>query len=334
MNRRTLAAGLAAGALLPVLARGRALAQARRQLAAGRLSPTAADWPTLVAEELGYFGRYGLDVGFVAVGSVAAVAQQIVAGSLDVGEVSSTQLVEAAQGGAKMRYFCQRTSTPPYSFVAQSQYKKYADLKGKLLIIGGPTDITYIFAEKMLATGGLKMSDVDFTYAGGTAERYAALKSGSVAAAILFPPFDFRAVSEGDNRLGRLSDAMPPFPFDGWAVTDAFMQGHRDLLVDFTKSYLRGVRFVNDPANRSRAIEILVKRTNAGADDASKTYDTLIGNGTIFVPSGVIAPRVFATVIDALAQLKVLNPPLPPPGNFFDNAIVQRANAELAREPK
>lgn len=334
MKRRRVLGALMLGTFSPTFGVRSATAQAARPISVGLLSPTASEWPTLVSDELGFFRRYNLDPGFISTGSVAGMAQQIVAGSLDVGEISSTQIVVAVQGGARLRHFCQRASTPPYSFVAQKQYRSYADLRGKLLIIGGPTDITYIFTEKMLAKGGLKMSDVDFTYAGGTAERYAALKSGSVAGAILFPPFDFRAVAEGYNRLGTLSEAMPPFPFDGWAVTDGFAQSHADLLVDFTKGYLRGVRWVNDPANRSRAIEILLKRTNVSADDAAKTYDVLLVKNRVFAPTGIIAPRVFAQVIDALAELKLVSPPLPPPTNFYDNRFVERANAQLAREPK
>lgn len=334
MNRRQITTGIAAAATLAALARGRTQAQAARPIAVGLTSPTAAEWPTFAADELGYFRRYNLNPTFITVGSVAATAQQIVAGSLDVGEISSTQIVEAVQGGAKLRYFCERMSTPPYSFIAQKQYKKYADLKGKMLIIGGPTDITYIFTEKMLATGGLKMSDVDFTYAGGTADRYAALKSGSVAAAILFPPFDFRAADEGYSILGTLGQAMPPFPFVGWAATDGYAQGHGSMIVDFTKAYLRGTHWVNDPANRAAAIELLIKRTNSNPDDAAKSYDVLITKSKVFPPTGVTAPRTFATVIDALERLKVLNPPLPPPTNFFNNEFVERANAQLAREPR
>src|SRR5579871_4933365 len=136
-NRRRLIAGLAAASAAPVILPGRAGAQGVRSITVGLTSPTAAEWPTYAADEFGYFKRFNLNPGFVMVGSVAATAQQIVAGSLDIGEISSTQIVEAVQGGAKMRYFCERMSTPPYSFVAQKQYKKYADLKGKTLIIGG-----------------------------------------------------------------------------------------------------------------------------------------------------------------------------------------------------
>ena len=66
---------------------------------------------------------------------------------------------------------------------------------------------------------------------------------------------------------------MPPFPFVGWAATDAFAQSHVQTIVDFTKAYLLGVRWVTNPANRQAAIDLLVKNTNSGPADAAKTYD-------------------------------------------------------------
>jgi ABC-type nitrate/sulfonate/bicarbonate transport system substrate-binding protein len=308
-------------------------AQATREVTVGLVSPTSGEWPTYVADEMGFFKRYRIDPKFIVVGSAAAAAQQAIAGSIDVAEVSSTQIVEAVQNGATLRYIVERMSTPPYTMLAQKQYKRYADLKGKTVIIGGPADITVLFTEKMLASGGLKMSDVDFTYAGGTTERYAALKSGSVAAAILFPPFDYRAADEGYSVLGGLQAVFPKFPFIGWAVTDKYAQTHADLLVDFTKGYLRGVRWLNDPANRAKAIEILLRRTASTPSDAERSYDIMVGSKIkAFPPDGVTAPKTFASVLDELARIKIVTPPLKAPTDFYDNRFVEQANAQLRRE--
>ena len=322
----TLLAPLAAGA--PRIVR----AQGLREVSLGLISPTAAMWPTFIAQEFDFYKHYGLDPKFIFVGSVANCAQQLVAGGLDLGEISSTQIVEATQGGGALRYVLEETDNPPYTFLAQKEYKKYSDLKGKLVIIGGVSDITVIFTRKMFASGGLKFEDVDFTYAGGTADRYAALKSGSVAAAILAPPFSFRAAGEGYNVLGTLHDVMPAFPFVGWAATDKFAGAHGDVIVSFIKAQLRATRWLNDPANKAKAIEILVRRSNAAPDDAAKSYNELMVVDKSFPSVGQTSPKAFATVLDALAQLKVLSPPLPPPTKFFNNQFVDRASAELARE--
>ena len=331
-DRRRFLVASGAAALVAAQART-AFAQTLHDINIGLISPTAAMWPTFIAQEFDLYKHYGLNPGFIFVGSVAACSQQLVAGALDVGEVSSTSVVQAAKNGAALKYVLQEVTNPPYSFLAQKQYKRYADLKGKLIMIGGPTDITVLFTQKMLASDGVKMSDVDFTYSGGTADRYAALRSGSIAAAILAPPFNFRAANEGYTLLGRLKDVLPPFPFTGWGATDAYMAAHGDVLVAFNKVQLRATKWLVDPANRTKAIDVLVKRGNAAPDDAAKSYDEYIGTKA-FSTNGETGPQTFAPVVTALTDLKSVTPPLPPLSSYYENRFAAQANAQLAREPK
>lgn len=307
-------------------------AQANRTIATADLAVSAATWPTLACAELGFYKHYNVDIQSSLVNSVASAAQQLIAGACDMTGLSTTQYIETATAGASLKFFCSQVTTPPYSLIAQKQYKKYADLRGTTIIIGGVNDITHIFIDKMMASGGVKPDQFDLVFAGATPDRYSALRSGSVAAALLFPPFDFRAVDEGYNNVGSLPDVMPPFPFTGWTVRTDFLAKNVALMVDFTKAYLRGVRWVNDPANRDKAIDMLLSRTNVSRSDAQRSYDELIGKYRIFPADGLTTDRSMSIVIDALAQLQILKPPLPRPGLFYDNSIARRADVELARE--
>src|SRR5215470_16545448 len=58
--------------------------------------------------------------------------------------------------------------------------KSLAELKGKVISIGGAKDITRTYAERMLAPSGLKSGDYDYVYAGATTARAQALLSGAV----------------------------------------------------------------------------------------------------------------------------------------------------------
>jgi ABC-type nitrate/sulfonate/bicarbonate transport system substrate-binding protein len=331
MNRTTMLTGAAAAMGALSAPRG-ARAQTNRTIGIATLAASAANWPSLVCEELGFYKRYNLDIQSSLVNSIASAAQQIVAGACDMTGLSTTQYIETVTAGASLKFFCNQVTTPPYSLIAQKQYKKYADLRGTTIIIGGVNDITHIFIDKMMASGGVKPDQFDLIYAGATPDRYSALRSGSVAAALLFPPFDFRAVDEGYNNVGSLPDVMPPFPFTGWTVRTDFLAKNPGLVLDFTKAYLRGTRWVNDPANRERAIGLLLSRTNVSRSDAQRSYDLLVGKYRIFPSDGVTTDRSISVVIDALVSLKVLKPPVPAPGSFYDNSIVRRAVVELARE--
>jgi NitT/TauT family transport system substrate-binding protein len=307
---------------------------AAQTVTVGQNGPSSATWPMMVTQELGFFKRYGINVDVVVLQSTAAAAQQAIVGAIDLGLISSPQLIEAVQGGAKLKVYCNQMGTPAYSLVGLKTIKKYADLKGKTIVVGGVNDATRIFAEKMLASGGLKPQDYDEIYAGATTDRYAALKSGSVAAAILFPPWDFRAADEGYNILGSLPSVMPTFPYTGYIGRDDLAAKRPDALLGFAKGYLRGVRWLNDPANRARAVDILADRTRSTQSDAVKTYDAVIAKGRIFPSDGKMTVKMLSIVVETLGAIGVLKPPFPPLAGLFDNRFVDSASAQLAREPR
>lgn len=316
-----------------VLSAGGAGAQSTQPqpLDVGLTAKTATDWPLYVSDALGFFKRYGVAPNFIVVGSAAANAQQLAAGSLPIGETSSTQVVEAIQGGAPITYALNQVVTPPYTMVAKKDIRSLAQLRGKTIIIGGVNDITHVFLDAMLKPTGLKPDDYTLTYAGGTNERYAALKSGSVDAAMLFPPLDFLALSEGYSDLGNVQKVLPSFPFDGFAVNKAWAQSHSALLVQFMKGYLTGLRWLYNPANKARAVQILADATNTSPVNGAKAYDEFFVQLQAFSHDGMTRNADFEKVLDALAQLKVLDRPLPPAAKFYDNRYVSQADAQLGR---
>lgn len=293
----------------------------------GLTSKTATDWPLYVAGKLGYFAKNGVDVKYTIVGSAAGNAQQLAAGSLDIGETSSTQVVEAIQGGAPVKYVVNQVITPPYSLLAQKSITSIADLKGKTIIVGGVNDITRVFLDAMLKPAGLLPGQYTLTYAGATSARYAALKSGSVAAALLFPPFDFLAKSQGFTDLGNVQKYLPSFPFDGFAANTSWAKTHSQVLVNFIKAYLEGVKWLYDPSNETQAVSILKAETNTTTSNAQQTYEELFPTLQAFSKTGTISSASMDKVLNALATLKQLSQPLPPASKFYDNSYAQQASS-------
>jgi len=328
MNRATWIGGVAAATLAGT---GTAGAQTTVDLTVGQNAPSSAGWPMLAAQELGFFKRYGVNVVTVTLSSTAAAAQQAIVGAVDLGVVSSSQLIEAVAGGAPLKLYCNQLATAPYALVAQKSIKKYADLKGKTIVVGGVNDATRIFAELMIASGGLKPTDYDEVYAGATSDRYAALKSGSVAAAIILPPIEFKALDEGYTLLGTLPSALPVFPYTGFVGRDDLATKRPDALLAFAKGYLRGVRWLNDPANETQAIGILSASTNASIEEGRRTYAEVVTKSKCFNNDGRLDPKSLQVVLDTLTHLNVLKPPYPALESLVDNHFVAAADAQLGR---
>jgi NitT/TauT family transport system substrate-binding protein len=324
MDRRTFllgvpALGVAAGTT-------RAAAQSGvRTLTLGLTSRSATDWGLYAADKIGFFTANGLQVDQIVIGSSAGCAQQLTAGSIDIGSVSSTQVIEAVIGGAPIVEVINEVITAPYFILARKGVTSIGQLKGKTIIIGGPNDITRVFADKVLAANGFKPEEITYTYAGATSERYAALLSGGVDGAILLPPFAFRAADQGYAVVAEIQKYFPNFPFGGLAARIAWAKSHRDMVVAFDKSYLQGVRWLFDPANRARAIQLLIDETNTTPDDASKTYDLYVARLRLYSRDGRFTDADFTQVLDALLKTKDITPPAPPPSRFYDNSYVDAA---------
>ena len=307
-----------------------AIAQsARHSVTVGLTSKTASDWSVYIADKMGYFAQNGLEVDQIVTGSSAANAQQLTAGSVDIGEISTTQVIEAILGGAPIIGFINRSVNAPYLILGKKGLSSIAQLRGKTIIVGGPNDVTLVFMNTVLAAYKMTQDDVTYTFAGGTSERFAALLSGTVDAAILLPPFSFRAESAGYPVLDRVQKYFPVFPFDTFSVRDDFAKKNPDVVTAYAKSILQAVAWLYNPANKSKAIAILADETNTSADDAAKTYDFFVTEVKYYNRSGIMTNSDLAPVISALLKTDQIKPPAPDPARFYDNSFVLKATAAL-----
>lgn len=302
MKRSRFVASALAGTVLAPLAGTAVRAQASlRTVPIALVSKTSISWPLYIADAAGYFAAAGLKIDVSIVGSAARTAQQLVAGAAEIVECSTSQAIEAVLGGAPMTIAMIKTTSSPYAIMGKKSVGSMAGLKGKMFIIGGPNDITRIYADAALARAGVKPDDLTYTYAGSSSDRFAALMSGTVDAAILVPPFNFMAETNGFVTLDEVYKYFSPFPVDNVAVNPAWAKMHEDVLVGFIKAQLLGARDFYNPALRSKTVQTLIESTNAKPDDAAKTYDYL-QRIKFFSTTGVSAPADMQKVVDTLVK--------------------------------
>ena len=290
-------------------------------LTTGKGAPV--EWPLHIAQDRGFFAAHGLVVESNAVPSTAGVMQQLTAGSGDIGIGGVTDPIRAMDHGARLSLVWLETAVPPYSVWSQASVKNWGDLRGKTVIVGGATDITRIYFERMAAPNGLKPGDYDLVYAGTTPSRYAALSSGTVAAAILYPPASFAAAGAGFTKLGELGDYVKDMPFTAMAANTAWADKHQAALVGFLQAIRSGVTWFYDKANRQAAIAILLKESGGKPEDIEKTYDYFTAIH-IFPEDGAIGPQTIATLVKALGDAGELSGPADP-ARFIDPAMSKLA---------
>jgi ABC-type nitrate/sulfonate/bicarbonate transport system substrate-binding protein len=265
-------------------------------------SSSANFWPSAVAMEKGFFAAAGIAPDIAFAQSNANVIQQVTAGSAHVSTNSGlVDPVRAIEKGAPLALIRLEVQAPPYSLLAKPAIKTIAELKGKVISVGGPKDITRIFVEQMLKPNGVKPGEFDMVFAGATSARFAALSAGAADAAILTPPFNFHAQAAGFNLLAHTVQYVD-MPFAGMSVNTNWATAHKDTVRKVVAAYDNSIAWLYDPKNRDEAVQILMKVSKIKQAEVEQAYDFLI-KGTYFEPTGTVSKSKLTKLVDALKAL-------------------------------
>lgn len=295
-----------------------------RIITTGKGSPL--EWPLAIGMAKGFFKAHNVGIDLISAPSTSTAMQQVAARAGDIAQGGLTDPIRAIDQGAKLSILILETSVPPYSMWGKPTIKKLSDLKGKTVIVGGAKDITRIYFERMAVPNGLKAGDYDLTYAGTTPARYAALASGAVDAAILYPPASFKAPAEGYSNLGELADYVKDLPFTGYAVHIDWAKQHAADVKGFLKGMDESVKWFYNNANRTEAIDIQVAASGAARGDVELTYDYFT-RLKIFPATNTMTPETIAPLVKILSDAKELDG-APDPKRFIDadiNAMLKTA---------
>jgi NitT/TauT family transport system substrate-binding protein len=279
-------------------------AAAAEKVTLGSVGQASANlWPVLIGIDKGFFAAENLDVDIVYVQSSAALVQQVTAGSIGIS--ISTGLADPLRAvgmGAPISIVRIEVQAPPYDLVAKPSIGSLKDLKGKVISLGGPKDITRIYVERMLAPNGVQPGEFDMVFAGATAARASALVAGAVDAAILLPAFNFQTEAKGFKSLGLTVDYVKDLPFSGTAVNNSWAAANKDTLAKLLLAQNRSVEWFEDGKNRAEAVQILKKASGLSEDDVQKAYD-FFRNGHFFEPSGKVSRSKLNNLAKAMESL-------------------------------
>jgi NitT/TauT family transport system substrate-binding protein len=303
MRRKAIVRSAAALLTILLAAAGPARAQEDKITLGTVGQPSANMWPTLIAMQKGFYAAEQIKPDIIYVQSSAALVQQVTAGSLGVS--ISTGLVDPLRAvgmGAPVAVVRIEVQAPPYDLVAKPSITSLADLKGKVISLGGAKDITRIYVERMLAAHGVKRGEFDMVFAGATTARAAALAAGAVDAAILLPAFNFQIIAKGFHSLGLTVDYVKDLPFSGTAVNIAWANAHKDTLIRLLRAQDRATAWFQDSANREEAVNILQTASHLSKDDTEKAY-TFFHDGHFFDLTGKVSKSKLTALAKAMESL-------------------------------
>jgi NitT/TauT family transport system substrate-binding protein len=266
-------------------------------------SKSITNFPILeTAGQRGFFQKEGLNVSAVYMrGGIDIKA--LLTGDADFG-TGSTTAVTAFVAGAPLRVIMSLNAYVDQGLYAQPKYRTLAQLKGQSIGSLNPGGLVDTLLRRILIQGGLQPEkDVIILNMGGTPERYAALKSGTIAASMLSAPHSLRAEKEGFTKLAATRDYVN--------VSGTGLMAHADqikkrpaIMKRFMRASLRAMNFIRE--NRDATTQMIVREFGMDQEVAALAYKQLL---ELLSPDGKNRVEGYQLLIDfARAAQKVDRP--------------------------
>jgi ABC-type nitrate/sulfonate/bicarbonate transport system substrate-binding protein len=218
------------------------------------------------AKEAGLFKKHGLDVEIVYIPGGSTVVQSMIAGDVQFGRGSATEVVSAHLAGFPLKILTALINKFVYSFVTPMDIARPQDLKGKAVAVSRFGSGSDFITRLALKSWGLEAAkDVTILQIGNSPERLAAIVSGRVQGSILSLSQTPRAKKLGLRVLADLSQIDAEYPQGVLYAPAVLIEKRPDLIAAFLKAYVEALQQFK--TNRQVAYNIIAK--NSGIKDKS-----------------------------------------------------------------
>jgi NitT/TauT family transport system substrate-binding protein len=228
---------------------------------------TASELPLQVGIEAGLFAQHGLDVSAERIaGGSSKVMQVLLAGELDVAQISGGPVVDAHLAGADPVYVASHIPWMVMQVHAVPGIERIEDLRGKAVAVTRAGTASDFAARYTLVKTGLRPEvDVGIIQSGGNTETLAAMQSGNAAAGLVSPPVDVAARKLGFREIADLPSLGLQYPSDGLVVRREFLAANPETMERFLRAFIEAIARVKQ--DKPYARQVLAKYLETNDDE-------------------------------------------------------------------
>jgi NitT/TauT family transport system substrate-binding protein len=234
-----------------------------------------------VAQDQGFFRKYGLDLTLVQVrnGPVGMSALSTGESLLHWGSVSGANLGAIAEG-ADLVFIAGFINKLTGTFVANPKIKSPAELKGKSLGVNSLSGGAWIFTMLTLDHWGLvpERDKIQMRALGDNSVVSQALLAGNVDGGYLGYTFSKIVQSKGFRLLADLEKLPIPYQGSGIITRRSALVSSAGTVENVIRGLLDGVVFVRNPENKPQVVRSLAKGLRLKrVEDAEEGYQSIVG---------------------------------------------------------
>lgn len=262
MNLRGMISWLISFAGLLLLAQS-AIAQDKVRMGLSSVSGLhSAMW---VAEQKGFFRKYGIDAEIIVTGQGGTAGiGALLANDIQMVSSAGDLLVAAALRGGDTVMVAGVVNKGLQRILTLPEIKTPADLKGKRVGVTRIGAVSHVVLQMMLQRWKMSPSDVQVMQVGSSPNMLVSLDKRGIDAAVLTIPSMFVAEDRGYRVLIDMADTDIYYLHTMIGTTRAYIRTNRDKVSRFLKGFLEGLAFVKQ--NKKESTDIVKQKLRIGPE--------------------------------------------------------------------
>ena len=253
-------------------------AAAPAKLVIGYAAITARIMPLWIAQEQGFFVKYGIDSEPVFIRGGTTLVTGLASGDVHIGRTAGAAVLSAVAAGHDLKMLATFSSRNSYDVVVRPNVKKVEDIRGKKVAINSFGGGTWMGAMLWLEHFGLdpQRDQILLQSVGDQSIQAQALESGVVDVAFVDSFYSKWLKQKGMTILADYSELKQPLVSQSTVVQRAFLQQRADAAENYLKAEIEGIAFAVAPKNKAATIKTLMRRLRTDAAGAEDGYIDLL----------------------------------------------------------
>ena len=248
----------------------------------GYPSPTPRVAPLWVAQDLDFFGRYGLAAQLVLVRNNQMLIAGLAAGDIDIGYTGGTTVLGAAAAGAELKMVAGFVSRGRGFLTVRPDIRKAADLSGKRFGVQSIGGTIWMYAMLTLEQLGLESARdrIQFVIVGDQTVMVRALEANVVDAAVFTTrTFSLALKQKGFNLM---AEVFPAMAATGIVTRKVLLEKNSETIENAMKALIEAEYFLLAPSGKAQTIKTIMNRlklsdpslAEEGLADVVKEFET------------------------------------------------------------
>ena len=239
---------------------------------------TARIVPLWLAQEQGFFTKYGIEVEPVFIRGAPTLVAGLAAGSMHIGRTGGSAMLAAVAAGHDFKVVAAFNTRNTYDLVVRPNIKRAEDLRGKtfgITSIGGTSWMGVILWLEHLGLDE-KRDSIRFQVIGDQSVQVQCVETGLCDAIAVDGVYTKQAKNRGMSVLGEYTQLKSLLIGQSMVVPSAMLQQRPDVAEAYLKGEIEALVFALAPRNKPMVLKTLSKWLKVDASGAEDAYLDLV----------------------------------------------------------